>query len=96
VRGGQTGTPRQEEEMRGMAPAEDLERNTVKERVTVALITKAADDLKRTVERSGLSKTDVINRAISLYEFIERQLASGDDLLLRSKETGEIERIVFW
>jgi hypothetical protein len=96
-----TGTPGQEEEMRGMAPAEDVERNVakenaVKDRVTVALIAKAADDLKRTVDRSGLSKTDVINRSISLYEFIDRRLAAGDDLILRNKETGELERIVFW
>ena len=82
--------------MRAVAQTEDTERSVDKERVTVALINKAADDLRRTTERSGLSKTDVINRAISLYEYIDRRLAADDQLILRSKATGELELIRFW
>lgn len=60
------------------------------ERITVALIPKAAADLQRLQERSGLSKTDLTNRAISLYEFIDAQLREGREVLIRDpakKET---------
>lgn len=53
------------------------------DRITVALVPKAADDLQRTHERTGLSKTDVVNRAISLYEFIDAELANGAELIVR-------------
>lgn len=53
------------------------------DRITVALVTKAADDLQRLQERSGLSKTDLVNRAISLYEFIDAELGEGADLIIR-------------
>jgi hypothetical protein len=60
------------------------------ERITVALIPKAAADLQRLQERSGLSKTDLTNRAISLYEFIDAQIRDGKEVLIRDpakKET---------
>jgi hypothetical protein len=60
------------------------------ERITVALIPKAAADLQRLQERSGLSKTDLTNRAISLYEFIDAQIREGREVLIRDpakKET---------
>lgn len=60
------------------------------ERITVALIPKAAADLQRLQERSGLSKTDITNRAISLYEFIDAQIRDGKEVLIRDpvkKET---------
>jgi len=60
------------------------------ERITVALIPKAAADLQQLQERSGLSKTDLTNRAISLYEFIDAQIREGREVLIRDpakKET---------
>jgi hypothetical protein len=69
------------------------ERQTVAERITVALLAKAADDLRRIQERTGLSKTDVVNRSLTLYEFIDSRLAEGSELLLRNKETGETETV---
>ena len=60
------------------------------ERITVALIPKAAADLQHLQERSGLSKTDITNRAISLYEFIDAQIRDGKEVLIRDpvkKET---------
>ena len=44
-------------------------------------------------ERTGLSKTDIVNRAVSLYAFATEQLASGQDLLVRDRQTGEVQRI---
>ena len=65
------------------------------ERITVTLIPKAAEDLHRLQERTSFSKTDITNRAISLYEFIDSKLRDGDDIFIRNKETGEIERLVW-
>jgi hypothetical protein len=59
------------------------------DRITVALIPKASEDLQRLQDRTGLSKTDLANRAISLYEFVESQLQAGRELLVRDPETGE-------
>jgi hypothetical protein len=60
------------------------------ERITVALITQVADELKILQARTRLSKTDVVNRAITLYEFIDAQLRDGKDILVRDQESGEI------
>lgn len=67
----------------------------VAERVTVALIKKAAADLAALTERTGLSKTDAVNRAISLYEFIEGQMRAGRNLLTKDRQTGETQLIRF-
>ena len=51
--------------------------------INIALISKAAMDLARTNERAGLSEVDIVNRAITLYDFVDDELASGAQLLLR-------------
>jgi hypothetical protein len=63
------------------------------ERITVALIPKAASDLQSLQERSGLSKTDLVNRAISLYEFIDAQLREGKEVLIRDPGKNETQRV---
>jgi hypothetical protein len=57
---------------------------TAPERVTVALIPKVAVDLRRLQATTGLSGTDIANRAISLYAFLDAQMAAGRRLLLES------------
>ncbi len=66
------------------------------ERITVALIPKVAAELVRLQDRTDLSKTDLVNRAITLYEYLDEQVRKGDDLLIRDGKTGELERIRFW
>jgi hypothetical protein len=66
---------------------------TVTERITVALIPKAGDDLQRLQDRTSLTKTDITNRAITLYEFIDAQLRAGRDVLIRDNETGETQTV---
>jgi uncharacterized UPF0146 family protein len=56
---------------------------SVTERITVALVARAAADLQATQDRTGLSKTDIVNRAISLYEFIDTELNDGGELIVR-------------
>lgn len=52
-------------------------------RITVALIDKAANDLQITHERTGLSKTDIVNRALSLYQFVDAELGAGAEFIVR-------------
>jgi len=41
--------------------------------ITVVLVSKATGDLARTHGRTELSQTDIVNRAISLYEFLDQE-----------------------
>lgn len=77
------------------APQEGAVRAFPAERVTVALIPKAAEDLQQLVDRTGLSKTDIVNRAITLYEFFEGQLKAGNDVIVRDRKTGESQLVRF-
>jgi hypothetical protein len=63
----------------------------VVDRITVALIPKAGEDLQRLQDRTSLSKTDIANRAITLYEFIDAQMRAGRDVLIRDNTTGETQ-----
>ena len=64
------------------------------ERITVALIPEAAEDLQRLQDLTHLSKTDIVNRAITLYEFIEAQLRNGNDILIRDRESRETQSVI--
>ena len=61
--------------------------------LTVILVEQAAADLEAVQRRSGLSVTDIVNRALSLYEFADRQLAAGKDMLVRDPATGEMRAV---
>lgn len=65
------------------------------ERITVALIPKAATDLQKLLDRTGLSKTDITNRAITAYEFIEAQINAGKEVIISDPETGERKSVLF-
>jgi hypothetical protein len=65
------------------------------ERITVVLIPKATADLQHLQEKTGLGKTDVVNRAISLYEFIDENTRGSREVLVRDKETGDMQAVVF-
>lgn len=56
-------------------------------RVTVGLIPQAAEDLAALRARSGLSRTDIVNRAISLYQFVEAEIAAGRRLAVYDPDT---------
>lgn len=58
----------------------------VEQRITVALVSKAATDLASTRERTKLTRTDIVNRAISLYRFLDEELDAGAELLLRRQD----------
>ena len=80
----------------GSKPAQDdAVRQQSSDRITISLIPQAADHLQMLQDRTKWSKTDLVNRAITLYEFIEGQTRQGKDLILRDRETGETELVRF-
>ena len=66
----------------------------VPDRITVALIPKVGSDLQVLQERTSLSRTDITNRAITLYEFIDAQVRAGRELIIRDNRTGETQTVV--
>jgi hypothetical protein len=72
-----------------------MDERTSADRITVALIPKASEDLQRLQDRTGLSKTDIVNRAIAAYEFFESKLRDGNDLMVRDPETDAVQIVRF-
>jgi hypothetical protein len=70
-------------------------KTTETDRITVALIPKAGADLQHLLDKTGLSKTDLVNRAISLYEFVDESTRADREVLIRDKTTGETQAVVF-
>ncbi|MFD0685389.1 hypothetical protein [Actinomadura fibrosa] len=66
-----------------------------KERVTVNLTGRGAAALSDLVRRTGDSKTDVINRALSVYELVERITDEGGAVFVREHGSAELERVRF-
>lgn len=73
---------------------EAADRRQVVDRITVALIPDVSEDLQRLQDWTKLSKTDITNRAITLYEFVAAQLRAGNDILIRDKKTLETQSVV--
>jgi hypothetical protein len=63
-------------------------------RITVALVARAIAALRRIVERTKLSQTDVINRAVFLYEFIDYELSTGAELIIRRDGQEHLVRLL--
>lgn len=55
-------------------------------RMSVTLIPKANTELEWLQGHTQLSQVDVINRAIQIMGFIERQIADGAELLIRKDD----------
>ncbi len=60
-------------------------------RMSVTLIPKANTELEWLQGSMQLSQVDIINRAIQIMGFLERQTADGGELLIR--KNGEIEKV---
>ena len=70
-----------------------VERQLADARITVGLIPKVFNELDLLQQVTGLSKTDLVNRAISLLLFVTDQTAAGKQLLVRDVTSGEVERV---
>lgn len=69
-------------------------RQRVADRIAVSLIPDVSGDLQRLQGWTKLSRTDIVNRAITLYEFVEAQLRAGNDILIRDRKTLETQSVV--
>jgi hypothetical protein len=76
-----------------MASGSGNDRQLVAERITTTLIPRTVEELSWLQAETGLSKTDLVNRAISLYAFVTEQLAARRDLAVRDRETGETQLV---
>jgi hypothetical protein len=63
------------------------------ERITVALTRKAAEHLQQLRDWSGLSKTDLVNRALSVYRFVAEQEREGRQLAVYDPEKSEFQLV---
>jgi len=63
-------------------------------KVTVNLIPKAWAAAEDTAERLSLTRTDVINRALQAYAFLEEQVTAGATLLVRAPD-GTVSEVRF-
>jgi len=55
-------------------------------RITVALTPDTATRLDELTARTGLSKTDLVNRAVQVYEFIDAETRAGSQILIRDTD----------
>lgn len=62
------------------------------ERYSVTICPPAVTIVSELVAAGGVSKSDVINRAVLLLGFIEQERAKGHDLMIRDT-AGTLERI---
>lgn len=69
------------------------DRQIVARRITIGLIRKTADELDRLTARTGMTSTDVINRAITLAAFVDEQTESGKEMVVRDPATGQAEKV---
>ncbi|MEU6541231.1 hypothetical protein [Streptomyces sp. NPDC047000] len=72
--------------------AASTERPVENERFTVTLIVQTLRALTHIMTVTGMSKTDILNRAVQIYDFVLTQSENDKELLLRSKD-GTIEKV---
>ena len=63
-------------------------------KVTVKLTQRSIDALNRAAQAAELNRTDTINRAIQLYDFIVNEVDGHADRALIIERDGRQERII--
>lgn len=63
------------------------------ERITLNLTPRSQQALAEAVERSGDNKTDVVNRALQLYNYLEDLWRHDGAVYVRQGHGGELERL---
>jgi hypothetical protein len=66
------------------------------ERVTVNLTPRSVRALRNVVGWTHYSKTDVINRALQVYEFVQQIMEDGGSVHVRQTQDGELERLTIF
>jgi hypothetical protein len=71
-------------------------RSPALERVTVNLTPRSARALELATQLTGDSKTDVINRAIQAYSFLELALSEGGSVHVQESADSELQLLKFF
>jgi len=58
----------------------------VVDRLSVPLVAGAAEALSRLQARTGMRRADIINRALSVYDFFDAEQRAGNTLLIQSPD----------
>jgi hypothetical protein len=66
------------------------------ERVTVNLTPRSVRALHNIVGWTGHNKTDAINRALQVYEFVQQIMEDGGSVHVRQGQDAELERLTFF
>ena len=66
------------------------------ERVTVNLTPRSVKGLEEVVAITQDTKTDVINRSLQVYAYLEKILQNGGAVYLREAESTDLERLKFF
>lgn len=61
-------------------------------RLTVNLTPKSDAALTNLAERTDLNRTDLVNRALQLYDYVDKATEAGHQLMLRRPD-GQLDRI---
>lgn len=77
-----------------MATSTRSDTNTEIVRLNVNLNAATADALKKLSEEQGVSLTEVVRRAISLYSFIDDERRSGHRVQMTDPEKGEVRELI--
>lgn len=62
-------------------------------RITVQLGPRTAAHLTRLKDTTSRTTTDIVNHAISLYEFLDGNLAAGREILIRDNTDGTVQTV---
>lgn len=75
--------------------ARDIAWRALGKHIMVILIPSVADQLRCLQKNTNLSATDITNRAITAYAFLDEQMRAGNDLMVRDSWTGETKIVRF-
>lgn len=68
---------------------------SIRERITVNLTPKAVQALEALTENTGDTKTDTINRALQIYEFLDGIVREGGKVCVQEPGSETLERVHF-
>jgi hypothetical protein len=79
----------------GRAPASGRSHGPL-ERVTVNLTPRSVKALEEVVGITQDTKTDVINRSLQVYAYLEKIIQDGGSVYVRAAESTDLERLKFF
>ncbi|MFL6126901.1 MAG: hypothetical protein ACJ73U_45675 [Actinophytocola sp.] len=66
------------------------------DRVTSNLTPRSVRAMNNLAHWTGYTKTDILNRALQIYEFVQQVVENGGSLQIRQSESAELERLTIF